>query len=109
MRALCAFCCPRSLFFSPLARVMPVPTTSGTDSAPGTVLHGSVYGGQNPIVGAHVYLYAINNAGYGGAGIAPSTTNVSVSLLQSAANTTEDTNGKYYVTTDKYGSFNYHS
>lgn len=106
MRALCAFLLSSVALLLSACAGMPVPTTSGTDSAPGTVLHGSVYGGQNPIVGAHVYLYAINNAGYGGAGIAPSTTNASVSLLQSAANTTEDTNGKYYVTTDKYGSFN---
>ncbi len=84
---------------------MPVPITSNDGSVPGTVLHGSVHGGQNPIVGAHVYLYAINNTGYGGPGIAPSSTNASVSLLQSAANTTEDTNNHYYVTTDRYGNF----
>jgi hypothetical protein len=84
---------------------MPVLTTSNTDPVPGTALHGSVHGGQNPIVGAHVYLYAINNTGYGGPGIAPSSTNMSVSLLRSAANTTKDTNNNYYVTTDQYGNF----
>lgn len=84
---------------------MPVSTISNTDSVPGTVLHGSVHGGQNPIVGAHVYLYAINNSSYGGPGIAASSSNASISLLQSAANTTQDSNGKYYVTTDPSGNF----
>jgi len=84
---------------------MPVPTTSATDSVPGTVLHGTVHGGQNPIVGAHVYLFAINDTGYGGPGIAPSTSNQSVSLLHSAANTTQDGSGNYYVTTDQNGAF----
>ena len=56
---------------------MPAITTSNTDSIPGTALHGSVHGGQNPIAGAHVYLYAINTTGYGGPGIAPSSTNAS--------------------------------
>jgi hypothetical protein len=84
---------------------MPAITTSNTDSIPGTVLHGSVHGGQNPIVGAQVYLYAINTAGYGGTGIAPSSTNASVSLLHSGTGTTQDGNGHYYVTTDQSGNF----
>ncbi len=84
---------------------MPAITTSNTDSIPGTALHGSVHGGQNPIVGAHVYLYAINTAGYGGPGIAPSSTNASLSLLRNFTGTAEDTNGNYYVTTDPYGNF----
>ncbi len=84
---------------------MPANTVSNTDSVPGTVLHGSVHGGQNPIVGAHVYLYAVNDTGYGGPGIAASTTNASISLLRSGANTTEDSSNHYYVTTDQYGNF----
>jgi hypothetical protein len=84
---------------------MPAITTSNTDSIPGTVLHGSVHGGQNPIVGAHIYLYAVNTNGYGGPGIAASSTNASVSLLQSGTGTTEDGSGHYYVTTDQYGNF----
>ncbi|MEI9967599.1 MAG: hypothetical protein WDM87_02850 [Terracidiphilus sp.] len=68
---------------------MPAITTSNTDSIPGTVLHGSVHGGQNPIAGAHVYLYAINTTGYGGPGIAASSTNASVSLLHSGAGTAQ--------------------
>jgi len=84
---------------------MPAITTSNTDSIPGTVLHGSVHGGQNPIGGAHVYLYAVNTTGYGGPGIAASTTNASVSLLHSGTGTTQDGSGHYYVTTDQYGNF----
>jgi hypothetical protein len=84
---------------------MQVPIASNDGSVPGTVLHGSVHGGQNPIAGAHVYLYAINNSGYGGPGIAPSGANASVSLLRSASNTTQDGSNNYYVTTDQYGNF----
>ncbi len=105
MRAPCAFLLSSVALLLSACTGMPVPTMSNTDPVPGTVLHGTVHGGQNPIVGAHVYLYAINNTGYGGPGIAPSTTNASVSLLQSASNTTKDTSNHYYVTTDQYGSF----
>jgi hypothetical protein len=105
MRALSAFMLSSVALFLSACAGMPVPTTSSTDSAPGTVLHGTVHGGQNPIVSAHVYLYAINNTGYGGPGIVPSGTNASVSLLRGAANTAKDNNGNYYVTTDQYGSF----
>jgi streptogramin lyase len=105
MRVLCAFLLSSVAFLLSACAGMPVPTTSNTDSAPGTVLRGSVHGGQNPIVGAHVYLYAINNTGYGGPGIAPSSTNASISLLRTASNTTKDGSGNYYVTTDQYGSF----
>jgi len=84
---------------------MPAITSSNTDTIPGTVLHGTVHGGQNPIAGAQVYLYAINTSGYGGPGIAASSTNASVSLLHSGAGTTQDGSGHYYVTTDQYGNF----
>ena len=84
---------------------MPAINTSSTGSVSGTALHGSVRGGQNPIVGAHVYLYAVNTTGYGGPGIAPNSTNASVSLLRNATGTAQDANGHYYVTTDQYGNF----
>jgi hypothetical protein len=55
-------------------------------------------------VGAHVYLFAANTTGYGGNGIAASSSNASVSLLTNTAGTTLDTsggatNGDYYVGT----------
>jgi streptogramin lyase len=67
----------------------------------GVAISGSVHGGQQPISGAHVYLFAANTTGYG---------NPSVSLLTSAGNTTLDssggaTNGDYYVSTGPDGSF----
>jgi hypothetical protein len=84
--------------------------TQGIGGYGGARLSGSVHGGQQPIVGAQVYLFAANTTGYGGAGIAASNSNASVSLLTSAGNTTLDasggaTNGDYYVTTDGSGSF----
>ena len=68
----------------------------------GLSIQGSVRGGQQPIVGAHVYLFAANTAGYG---------NASVSLMTSVlGSTTLDasggaTNGDYYVTTGAGGAF----
>jgi hypothetical protein len=84
---------------------MPAVSTSSTGPVSGTTLRGSVHGGQNPIVGAHVYLYAVNTSGYGGPGIAPNSTNASVSLLRNSTGTAQDANGHYYVTTDPYGNF----
>jgi hypothetical protein len=68
----------------------------------GLAIRGAVYGGQSPIVGAQVYLFAANTTGYGSA---------SKSLLTSASNTTEDTTptdptfDDYYVTTLAGGAF----
>jgi len=105
MRIFVAFAASFSALVLSGCAGMPANTVSNNGPVPGTVLHGSVHGGQNPIIGAHVYLYAVNNAGYGGPGIAASSTNQSLSLLRSAANTTEDGSNHYYVTTDQYGNF----
>ena len=76
----------------------------------GKAIEGAVHGGQQPIVGAHIYLLSANTAGYGGSGIAASNSNASISLLSSGAGTTLDTgggttNGDYYVTTGAGGTF----
>jgi streptogramin lyase len=83
-------------------------TSSALTPETGLAIQGTVYGAQNPIVGAQVYLFAAgsgiftpNANGYG---------NASKSLLTSAANTTLDTsggatNGDYYVTTGAAGGF----
>ena len=76
-----------------------------------TAMHiqGVVHGGQQPLNGAHVYMYAASTAAYGGNGIAPTsgaTGNASVSLLTSATGNPADGNGNFYVTTDVNGSFN---
>jgi sugar lactone lactonase YvrE len=68
----------------------------------GLAIHGSVHGGQPPIVGAQVYLLAAGSSGYG---------SKSQSLLTSVpGSTTLDTsagptNGFYYVTSSTDGSF----
>jgi hypothetical protein len=61
-------------------------------------LTGLVYSGQQPIVGAHVYLFAAGTTGYGGAGIAASSSNMSVSLLSAAETGASDAVGAYVVT-----------
>ncbi len=84
--------------------------TQAGGGAAGAKLSGAVHGGQQPIVGAHVYLFAASATGYGGAGIAASSANASVSLLTSGLGMTLDTsggatNGDYFVATDSNGSF----
>ena len=76
--------------------VMQIATPSTNGSLAGSAMQGRVYGGQQPIVGAHVYFYAANTTGYGSA---------SVSLLKSVSGTTLDGSGNYYVTTDANGNF----
>ncbi|MGA9060365.1 MAG: NHL repeat-containing protein [Terracidiphilus sp.] len=56
----------------PLAGCSGVPATTPIETTlnafPGVALHGMVHGGQQPIVGAKVYLYAATDtSGYGGA------------------------------------------
>ena len=87
--------------------------TSGSRQQTGTAgakLTGAVHGGQNPISGAHVYLFAAasgaggaGQAAYGGAGIAASASNASVSLLTKGS--AQDGSGNWYVTTGGDGSF----
>ena len=86
----------------------------GSQNAPGVAgakLTGVVHGGQNPISGAHVYLFAAaagasgaGAAAYGGSGIAASTSNASVSLLNTAVTGHSDSLGAY-VLTGSDGSF----
>jgi sugar lactone lactonase YvrE len=67
-------------------------------------MRGVVHGGQQPISGAHVYLFAANTTGYGGNGIAAFTSNASVSLLNAGYTGHSDTVGAY-VLTDAGGNF----
>jgi streptogramin lyase len=61
-------------------------------------LQGIVHGGQQPVTGAKVYLYAAGSTGYSSA---------STSLLNtSASGVSTDGNGNGYVSTDSSGSFN---
>jgi hypothetical protein len=70
----------------------------------GAALRGNVHGGQQPVVGAHVYLFAANTTGYAGSGIAPSSNNASISLLNASSTGNSDSLGAY-VLTDNDGSF----
>jgi streptogramin lyase len=61
---------------------------------------GSVYGGRQPVAGAHIYLFAADTTGYN---------HVSDSRFLNYSSgsypTTQDGNGNYYITTDSSGSF----
>jgi len=65
-----------------------------TQQASVGTIQGTAHGGQSPIIGAHVYLYAAGTAGWGGA---------SQSLLSPYSTgsfpTAPDSSGNYYVTT----------
>jgi hypothetical protein len=67
-------------------------------------IEGRVHGGQQPVVGSHLYVYA---AGGSYASIAGKSTNQgsSVSLLTAGAGRTQDGNGNFFVTTDGGGGF----
>ncbi|AEU38317.1 virginiamycin B lyase family protein [Granulicella mallensis] len=111
----------RCLFFSSVASVLGVAFALGlsgcsanfgdvSTASTQTAMHirGVVHGGQQPISGSHVYMYAASTAAYGGNGIAPTsgaTGNASTSLLTAATGNPADTNGNFYVTTDTFGDF----
>ena len=61
-----------------------------------TPVRGNVHGGQQPVTGSHIYLYAVGAAGYGSA---------SLSLLKAQTGAIADGSGNYYVTTDANGNF----
>jgi hypothetical protein len=73
---------------------------------PGAI-QGKVHGGQQAVVGAHVYLYAANTAGYNiGAATYGSASLLTSSVLVNEPNSSGvDTSGNYYVVTDGTGSF----
>jgi hypothetical protein len=60
-------------------------------------IQGTVHGGQAPVSGAHIYLYAAGTGGYGSS---------ATSLIQATgSNVSEDGSGNYYVVTDGGGNF----
>ena len=70
---------------------------TSTSSAPGVTLQGTVNGGQQPVTGAKVYLYAAGSTGYGSA---------ARSLLNTATpGVIADGSGNGYVATDSSGNF----
>jgi streptogramin lyase len=75
-------------------------TATPSGSTPGIAISGRVHGGQNPISGAQVYLYAVNNTGYAGSGIVASSGNAAVSLLKSPGYVTTASDGTFSITSD---------
>lgn len=82
--------CGCSGSFAPSTAIQPNQTPIGN-------IQGSVHGGQAPISGAHIYLFATGTGGYG--------TNSTSLISSTAPNAFEDGNGHYYVVTDANGNF----
>ena len=82
-----------------------VPSSSGVSTSSLGSIQGRVHGGQQAVVGAHVYLYAVGTTGNAGKDIAPSTGNASVSLLTSSGENVQSDGTNYFVTTDTGGNF----
>ena len=76
------------------------PSTGAPSSDFQTVLRGNIHGGQQPIVGASIYLLAAGTTGYGSS---------ATSLLTNASDagypTQVDGSSRYYATTDSGGNF----
>jgi len=91
MRTIAVDCLALFLFLTGCA----LNPTASPNPAQGAAIHGNVHGGQQPIVGAHVYLFAANSTAYGAA---------SLSLLNAADTGNSDSIGAY-VLTGSDGSF----
>jgi hypothetical protein len=72
------------------------PVSEPVAATANTPVKGMARGGQQPIQGAFIYMYAAGMSAYGGP---------SVSLLNSNTGNVPDGNGNYYVTTDTNGVF----
>jgi streptogramin lyase len=79
--------------------------TASANLVPATAIAGTVHGGQQAISGAKVYLLAVNTTGSGGQGITPSSTNASLSLLNSSVPGAVTDSIGYYVTSGSTGTF----
>ena len=92
--------CGCSAVQQPLISTAAQPATPTAPAAPATVpgsaIVGNVHGGDQPVVGAHIYLFAANPAGYG----APS-----ISMLNASAPGVSFDDIGNYVATDSNGSF----
>ena len=80
-----------SLYLSGCSGASFTATSPGLDQTQNPALNGGVRGGQQPIVGAQVYLYAADATGYG---------KPSDSLLKSPGYVTTDGNGFFTITGD---------
>ena len=73
-------------------------STTPAGSTKAVAITGKVHGGQSPISGAHVYLYAVNDTGYAGPGIPASSSNAAISLLDSPGYVTTASDGSFSIT-----------
>jgi len=101
MRVAFAMLASLCAFYLAGCSVVPAAKTVQSRSVQGTAIQGKVQGGQSPLVGASVYLYAANNTGYGNAAISLLNANV----LSQTPTGGMDGSGDYYVTTDSKGAF----
>ena len=88
---LCLLCALSALFPGLLLTGCTLKATAPASQAYGAAIEGRVRGGQQPIVGARIYLMAANTTGYGAA---------SKSLLDSNATGHSDSIGGYVLTGD---------
>ena len=63
--AALSFSLASSLAFSLVLTGCSLTSTAPSMPETGPAIHGNVHGGQQPIQGAHVYLFAAGTAGYG--------------------------------------------
>ncbi|HEX3447669.1 MAG TPA: hypothetical protein VHS97_05420 [Isosphaeraceae bacterium] len=77
------------------------PNPIESDQTPIGNIQGRVHGGQYPISGAHIYLYAAGTTGYGTA----ATSLICNTGSTCGSNAYQDGSGNYYVTTDSGGNF----
>ncbi|HTV09912.1 MAG TPA: hypothetical protein VMD97_12790 [Candidatus Aquilonibacter sp.] len=73
-----------------------IPSPVQPEQVPIGNIHGTVHGGQAPVSGAQIYLYAAGTGGYGTS---------ATSLMKAESNTYEDGSGNYYALTDANGNF----
>lgn len=79
-------------------------TTAAATTSSLKGINGHVHGGQQPLIGAHVYLFSASHR------VTPGTPTASTSLMTSVATgnfptTLDSTLNAYYVTTDTNGAF----
>lgn len=72
-------------------------TSAGPIAMQGSTLHGTMHGGQQPVSGSSIYLFAAGTTGYFSAS--------SSLLLAGRPGVTVDANGRGYVTTDANGGW----
>ncbi|HXE07455.1 MAG TPA: hypothetical protein VN612_06145 [Acidobacteriaceae bacterium] len=90
----------------PLALTGCTLTNTGTPTPlQGAAISGSVHGGQPPIAGAHVFLFAATETGYGLASTSLLGNNSVTTGLTKDTSVGNPTSGDWYATTDAGGNF----